>query len=232
MLNLIEQYCDQWELTVDISKTKILIFSSGRHARNLHFLFKGKEVDIVSEYKYLGIYLSRSGYFLNCKKHIAEQASIAMFALLRKIRVLNLPIEMQIDLFNKLIKPILLYGCEIWVIGNIDILERVQLKFLKMILNMKKSTPSYMVYGECGVYPLKIDIQARLLSFWSNLIEFNFSRLSSMVYSVLHILFEQRMCKSKWLENIKILVMSNGCAYGYRKRVIIKTGSVHASSKT
>ena len=69
-------------------------------------------------------------------------------------------------------------------------IERVQLKFLKMILIMKKSTPSYMVYGECGAYPLKIDIQARLISFWNNLIEFNSSRLSTMVYSVLHILFE------------------------------------------
>ena len=146
ILNLFEQYCDQGKLTVNISKTKILFFSSGRHAQNLHFLFKGKEVEIVSEYKYLGIYLSRSGSFLNCKKHIAEQANIAMFALLRKIRVLNLPIEMQIDLFNKLIKPILLYGCEIWAIGNLDIIERVQLKFLKMILNMKKSTPSYIVF--------------------------------------------------------------------------------------
>ena len=100
MLNLFEQYCNQWELTVNISITKILIFSSGRHAQNFHFLFKGKEVEIVSEYKYLGIYLYRSGSFLNCKKHIAEQASIAMFDLLRKIRVLNLPIEMQIDLFT------------------------------------------------------------------------------------------------------------------------------------
>ena len=72
---------------------------------------------------------------------------------------------MQIDLFNKLIKPILLYGCEIWGIGNIDIIERVQLKFLKMILNLKKSTPSYMVYGETGSFPLKIDIEARMISY-------------------------------------------------------------------
>ena len=67
-----------------------------------------------------------------------------MFSLLRKIRVLNLPIDMQIELFNKLIKPILLYGCEIWAFGNLDIIERVQLKFLKLILNLKKSTQSYM----------------------------------------------------------------------------------------
>ena len=212
MLNLFEQYCDQWKLTVNISKTKILIFTSGRSAQNLHFTYKGKEIEIVTEYKYLGIYLAKSGSYLSCKKHIAEQANHAMFSLLRKIRVLNLPIEMQIDLFNKLIKPILLYGCEIWGFGNLDIIERVQLKFLKLILNLKKSTPSFMVYGETGTYPLKIDIQARIISFWTNLLEFNSNRLSSMIYKVLHIQFDQGKCKSKWIENIKNLVTHNGYA--------------------
>ena len=94
------------------------------------FFFKGTEIEKVTEYKYLGIFLSKSGSYLNCKKHIAEQANNAMFSLLRKIRVL--PIDMQIDLVNKLIKPILLYGCEIWAFGNLDIIERVQLKFLKL----------------------------------------------------------------------------------------------------
>ena len=36
---------------------------------------------------------------------------------------------MQIDLFNKVVKPVLLYGCEIWGYGNLDILEQVQLRF-------------------------------------------------------------------------------------------------------
>lgn len=166
----------------------------------------------MTEYKYLGIYLSKSGSYLNCKKHVAEQANNAMFALMRKIRVLNLPIEMQITLFNKLIKPILLYGCQIWAFGDLDIIERVQLKFLKRILNLKKSTPSYMVYGETGVMPLKIDIQARITSYWTNLLEFNTGSLSSMIYNIIYILFEQGKCKSKWLENVKHIVSINGFA--------------------
>ena len=210
MLNAFETYCDDWKLTVNISKTKILIFTSGKYARNLQFYFKGNELEIVTEYKYLGIYLSKSGSFVSCKKHIAEQANNAIHSLLRKIRVLNLPIDMQIDLFNKLIKPILLYGCEIWGIGNIDIIERVQLKFLKMILNLKKSTPSYMVYGETGTFPLKIDIEARIISYWTNLIDFNTNRLSNMVYHILNTLYELRTCKSKWLDNIKSLLTKNG----------------------
>ena len=123
MLTTFEQYCEDWKLTKNVSKTKILIFSSGRYAQKLHFFFKGSEIDIVTEYKYLGIYLSKSGSYLSRKKHVAKQANNAMFALMRKIRVLDLPIEMQIDLFNKLIKPILLYGCEIWAFGNLDIIE-------------------------------------------------------------------------------------------------------------
>ena len=212
MLNIFEQYCDNWKLTVNVSKTKILIFSSGRYAQNLHFYSKGSEIDIVTEYKYLGIYLSKSGSYLSCKKHVAEQANNAMFALMRKIRVLNLPIEMQIDLFKKLIKPILLYGCEIWGFGNLDIIERVQLKFLKRILNLKKSTPSYMVYGETGFTPLKVDIQARIVAYWTNLLEFNTGRLSSMIYNIIYILFEEGKCKSKWLENVKDIVSINGYA--------------------
>ena len=134
---------------------------------NLRFYLKNTELQIVNEYKYLGIFVSRTGTFLKTKRHIAEQANIALFSLLRKIRVLNLPIQMQVDLFNKTIKPILLYGCEIWGFGNLDPIERVQLKVFKHILNLKKSTPSFMIYGEFGIYPLEIDIKNRLISFWT-----------------------------------------------------------------
>lgn len=133
-----------------------------------------------------------------------------MFSLLRKIRELNLPIEMQIDLFKKVIHPVLLYACEIWGFGDLEIIERVQLKFLKMILNLKKSTPSYMIYGELGIYPLKVIIQSRIISFWTKLLDFNSNKLSSMVYQVQYRLYKQGKCKSKWFDNVKNLIMSNG----------------------
>ena len=47
-----------------------------------------------------------------------------------------------------------------------------------------------------------------------------------------HTLFEQRKCKSKWLENIKNLVMSNGFANIWLSQTCNnKTGSVYPSSK-
>lgn len=69
MLNIFEHYCKEWKLTVNTSKTKVLIFAAGRYAQNYRFIFNDVELELVKEYKYLGIYLSKSGSYLNCKKH-------------------------------------------------------------------------------------------------------------------------------------------------------------------
>ena len=108
---------------------------------------------------------SRSCYFLTAKKYISNQAKKAMYCLIKRSKYLCLPIDLQIDLFNKIVKSILLYGCEIWGYGNIDIIERVQLKKLKHILNMKSSTPNCMVYADSGVKPISVDIDTRIISF-------------------------------------------------------------------
>ena len=110
---------------------------------------------------------NRSRSFVSAKKHIAEQANKASFALMRKIRNLDLPIDIIIDLFNKNVKPILLYGCELWGIT----------------LNLKKSRPWNMIYGELGVAPLYIDVQSRIISFWTKLVDSPIeNKLSSKVY--------------------------------------------------
>ena len=109
---------------------------SGKDAEK--FIFQQSEIEITDEYKYLGIYLGRSCSFVAAKKHIiAQQANRALFSLLKKIRSLSLHYDIQIDMFNEMVKPILLYGCEIWGMGNFDVLERIQLKFYKYIFNLK-----------------------------------------------------------------------------------------------
>lgn len=210
-LFVFEEYCQRWKLTVNTLKTKVVVFSRGRLHKNMQFKFQNKDIEIVKEYKYLGIYFSRSGSFAAAKKHIAEQATKAVFALLKKVKSLSLPFDIQVDLFNKTIKPILLYGCEIWGVGNIDILERVQLTYFKYIFSLKKSTPSYMIYGELGIMPILVDIQTRTISFWSKLIENDTqNKLSSAVYNIIYELSIGNNIKSLWINNIKHLLCSLG----------------------
>lgn len=94
---------------------------------------------------YLGIIFSRTGSFLKAKKHLCNQALKAMYGVIRKIRQFNLPVTCQLELFDKMVVPVLLYGCEVWGFEKLDSIERVHLKFLKHILCLKSSTPNYMV---------------------------------------------------------------------------------------
>jgi hypothetical protein len=49
----------------------------------------------------------------------------------------KLKIKCQLDLFDKMVKPILLYRCEVWDFGDNDIIERAHLIFCKLLLNLK-----------------------------------------------------------------------------------------------
>ena len=103
---------------------------------------------------------------------------------------------------------------EIWGYGNFDDLERVQLKFFKYTFYLKISTPSYMIYGELGITPLHVDINSRAISYWARLLENieddQTTKLASKLYLVSHELYNQRLLKSNWFDNIKQILCNSG----------------------
>ena len=169
-LDKLHDYCLLWDLSVNAEKTKVVIFSKGKIHNKPKLMSNNKELEIVSCYRYLGIEFNYNGKFTVAIKHLCDQARKAMFLLISKTRKLNLPIDIQIHLFDSTIKPILLYGCEIWGTCNTKIAEIFYLKFLKNTLKLRKNTPSIMVYGKVGRTPLEVDIKTRLLNFWGRII--------------------------------------------------------------
>ena len=78
----------------------------------------------------------------------------------------DLPFDIVLDLFDKMILPILLYGCEIWgYSNNIECIEVFYRKFLKYTLRLNKQTTNCMVYGETGKKPLSITIKSKMICF-------------------------------------------------------------------
>jgi hypothetical protein len=163
----LQHYCNIWKLDVNVDKTKIMIFSKSKHkAENYNFQYNSKEVELVHEFKYLGIVFSYNCNFKNCISHQIKQANKAMFGLISKIRNFDLDIDVQLDLFYKTIVPILLYGCEVWGFSSIKDIEKVQLKFCKIMLKVNKSTTTAMVLGELGLFPLAYEVNKRMLCYW------------------------------------------------------------------
>ena len=103
-----------------------------------------------------------------------------MYEVLKMGRLYKLSVKIQLDVFDKMIKPILLYGCKVWGFGKNEVLERVHLKFCKILLNLKSSTPNYMVYGELGRYPIDIDIKVRTISYLARLLSGKQAKFSNV----------------------------------------------------
>ena len=135
-----------------------------------------------------------------------------MYSILKKSRLLNLSVDDQLHLFDKIVIPILLYGCEIWGFGNLDVIERVQLKFCKMVLNLKPSTPNYMIYGELGRVPMSVHIKTRIISYWSQILTGKQTKYSFILYNLLYCKFNNGY-ETKWMGNLKSILDSSGFSY-------------------
>ena len=63
-LDALQDYCKTWKLNVNISKTKVLIFCKRKvNPANYNFVYGGKAIDLVSEFKYLGVLFHFNGSF-------------------------------------------------------------------------------------------------------------------------------------------------------------------------
>ena len=63
-------------------------------------------------------------------------------------------------------------------------MERIHLKFCKLLLKLNNGISSYMIYGELDRYPLDIDIKLRKIAYWTKLIISKEIWLSSIAYKL------------------------------------------------
>jgi len=191
-----------------------MIFQKRKSKNNVHYIYNDEEIEVVDTYKYLGIIFSHTGSFYKTRKNLCEQGRKAMFSLLKNSRRLQLPIDVQFDLFDKTVVPVLLYGCEIWGYENTDILESLHLKFCKYVLGVNRSTTNNMVYGELGRYPLKISIEVRMINFWARLLQLSDKqKLCQTMYMMLPKEQNAQSNKFKWLQYVRNILNKCGLSY-------------------
>ena len=119
----------RWKLTVNPNKSKILIFrKGGRLPQNLQFYYGDIVLEITSKFTHLGIVFTTGGSFSETQSTLSGQAQKAIFALNRNInKFVNINPSHVLDLFDKLISPILCYAPEVWGFTKANTIERVHM---------------------------------------------------------------------------------------------------------
>ena len=225
-LDSLGKYCNTWSLTVNSSKTKVVVFSNSRLHQNWTFFFKGNPLETVKDYTYLGVVFKSNGKFTANIDTIILRSEKALFQLNQKIRKLSLPPKVAFKLFDSTVLPIMLYACECWGDTNVKKLENIHMKFCKNILKLRKSTTNVMVYGETGRYPIDIVIKKRCVSFWHKLTTTKHTHLSGTLLELASNLHRNNKLIYPWLDFIKNVLIECGIPFIYDHPNNVKTAQL------
>lgn len=72
--------CNDWNLSVNVCKTKIVVFrKSGRLKQTERWFYNKEEVEIVNQFTYLGLTLSYTGSFFKSHLQLVFKGGKGMF---------------------------------------------------------------------------------------------------------------------------------------------------------
>jgi len=145
-------------------KTKVMFFRKGRRLRNnISFTYVGASIDIVSKFVYLGIVFTTGGSFSDAQSALAGQSFKVFFKLNKYMyRFTDITVKHKLDLFDKLVLPVLNYGSEVRGFNHGCAVGRVHLQYCKYLLGVKND----FVYGKIGRKPLQCQRLYNIVKFW------------------------------------------------------------------
>ena len=110
------------------------MFSRGKVGNFPMYKYGSSTIAVVSEYVYLGVTMMYSNKYAKTMEKQMDQDRKAKFSLLINARKLCLPIDIQCDMFEKVVYPILLYGSEVWAFSYTEMVEIFHWNFLIKLL--------------------------------------------------------------------------------------------------
>ena len=212
-LEQLSQYCNKWNLKVNINKTKAMIFSKGKKDfKKFKFTFQDLPIDIVEKYKYLGIIFYFNGNLKHAADDLYNKGLKAFFSLRRKFSNFSeLPFNISMKLFDALIKPIITYGSEVWIsdykinLSNIDQLptEKLQHKMLKQVLGVNRYTSNLAVRLECCRSPIILFCISMMYNYFIRIRDMPNNRILHSAFITDQELFKDK--SKSWFSNLAMI---------------------------
>ena len=164
-----EEWAAENGLKFNSSKSKLMLFTKRKKYKKPKIFLYGQELEYVKEIKYLGLTLDDK---LTWTKHIQNITTKATncFMQCRSMMGKTWGLTPYICkwMYTALIRPIMSYGCMIWInstykISHIKKLRRVQRKACLSALNAMNSTPTAALELILNLEPIEIFLRSQAL---------------------------------------------------------------------
>ena len=116
----------------------------------------------------------------------------------------------RLELFDKLISPILNYSCEVWGFCQANAIERVHMQFCKKLLGVKKTTQNDFVYGELGRENYATKRVFIIIKYWFKILQTPENKYTKIIYNMMLNDLEELPNKTNWASLVRDLLASLG----------------------
>jgi hypothetical protein len=183
--------------------------------KQLSFTLDGAQIETTNSYCYLGIEMSNTGSFHRATDALYNKSLRALFSLYSAISINSDEpnTKLYLKLFDSLIKPILLYGSEVWgpqINQTNNKIAKFVNKFYKTVLGLPRYTSTAGIHIELGRFSIDVNVHASMLNYWTRLIALPSNRLVSQCYWSL---FDNPNTNDPWLKSVKDIIFSTGQYY-------------------
>ena len=167
-LSELNAYATENEMRINIKKTKVMLFNTARkHDFTPTFMIDDVLLEVVEEFKLLGIKITSDLKWNNNTKYITTKAYKRLW-ILKRLKALGANQAELLDTYTKQVRSVLEYGSVVWHAGltmlNSSDIERVQKTACAIILGQK-----YYTYQAAltilGLKPLNSRREALCLKF-------------------------------------------------------------------
>ena len=173
MLNNLKTYTENNKISVNIKKTKVMIFNKGGRLLRRNFNIGHLKIETTRQYKYLGFMITPSGEINTGLRDLKDRAQKAFMKMKSKLGdMFQSHPQITLKLFDSLIKPILLYASDFWGILRLpknNPFETLHHSFCKQLLGVQKQTTNIGVLLELGQVPLKYYAKRNAIKNWKRI---------------------------------------------------------------
>lgn len=139
-VHIVEQWCKQHSLIINVDKTKELILNSPGPAKSLSI--SDQPIEVVSSFKYLGTHIDEKLNFSQNMHEIYKKANQRLF-MIRKLRGFGVSSQILERVYVGLIESVLVFNITVWfgylTVANKNKLKRIVRNAGKVIGREQKS---------------------------------------------------------------------------------------------
>ena len=184
LLDKICVWCKQWKMKINHEKSNIVHFRKNRKLRtNFVFKFGNIPIDIVSNYKYLGLFLDEHMNYEKAVDTLCGSAGRALGSVINKFKSLhNIGFSTFTKLYNSCVHSVMEYGSAIWTEKRYIQCNKIFNRAIRYFLGVPRGTPIAGMKGDMEWIPPKFSRMINKLRFWNRVVSMHPDRLTRQVF--------------------------------------------------